>query len=258
MKISSKFQKGFSLFEMLVVLSIVSFMAAAMFSSFPKMDSKLSLDILTQDIALTIRQAQVFGTTVFGSRGYSAGEFRAYGVSFPSPGNLINGEYTYVLFADVVPSNGFGKKIWDEGGKECIKNNYGDCLNEKVVCGNPSIAPIKNECFQKFVVSGKDQVDLICLNYINDDNKNKTKDQKIEECRARSSQECSRPNVLNRPDTNSGVDIVFERPKLQSKITTMCGGRDYFPSNVGIVLKSISDETRVVVVWQNGQIAVDR
>lgn len=244
---------------MLVVLSIVSFMAAAMFSSFPKMDSKLSLDILTQDIALTIRQAQVFGTTVFGSEGYSSGEFRAYGVSFPTPDNLIDGKYTYVLFADIVPGDNFGKNLWDEGGQTCIENNYGNCLNgDRVVCGNPRTLPFKNECFQKFVVSGKDQIELICLNYINDNNKGTTKEQKVADCRALSSQNCQSPNVLNKPDSGSGVDVVFERPKLQSKITTRCGNGSYSPSNVGIVLRSLSDETRVVVVWQNGQIAVDR
>ncbi|HBM45416.1 MAG: hypothetical protein UR85_C0011G0010 [Candidatus Nomurabacteria bacterium GW2011_GWF2_35_66] len=263
---------GFTLFEMLVVLAIVSFVASVTFSSFPKMNSKLSLDLLTQDIALTIRQAQIYGTTVFGVGEIKTGgtaNYQAYGVSFPTANivTLDSGKYAYTLFADVpVPneqdtSNLLStKNRYDEtvgSANICMNGNYQTCLN--AICGNPTITPYKNECLQRFLVSGRDQISSLCLNYINSGNSSKTKDERVDSCEKinPSSQVCN-ADSLTIPDVGSSVDIVFRRPKLQAEITTRCENNYYSPTNVGIVLKSTTGETRVVVVWKNGQISIDR
>lgn len=266
----SKNSAGFTLFEMIVVLAVVSFVASVTFSSFPKMNSKLSLDLLTQDVALTIRQAQVYGTTVFGvgeiqSSG-AAANYQAYGVSFP-PVSIVNtaGKYTYTLFADVpfateadTSSVNSTKSRYDEGSPTniCMNGNYAACLN--ATCGSPGfVGGVKSECLQRFSVTGRDRVGMVCLNYMNDGNMSQTKDERVSACKALTTQNCS-PGSLTKPDPAASVDIVFRRPKLQAVITTLCNGAYSDPNNVGIVLESESGENRVVVVWRNGQISIDR
>ena len=102
-------KKGFTLFELLVVLSIVGMLSVVTFNNLPQMDSKLSLELLAQDIALTLRQAQVYGTTVFGT-GATVLSYNSYGVSFPDPAYIeaydSKGNYTYTLFVDIPSIDG--------------------------------------------------------------------------------------------------------------------------------------------------------
>jgi len=262
---------------MIVVLAVVAFVASVTFSSFPKMNSKLSLDLLTQDVALTVRQAQIYGTTVFGvgdvTSGGAGANYQAYGVSFPSPEiRGDDGNYRYTLFADVPSLNepvtadvNSPKNRYDEylgGANQICMNDSEACLVS--VCGNPTALPFKNECLQRFIVSGRDEVSSLCLNYMNSGNKSATKDQRVSACESPTlSQTCDNTQeTITKPDPGSSVDIVFRRPKLQASITaknSACGSGGYFaPNNIGIVLKSDSGDARVVVVWRNGQISIDR
>lgn len=54
-------QKGFTLVEFIVILSIFAIMAAVALFNFTGFRSNVGINNLTHDIALTIRQAQVFG-----------------------------------------------------------------------------------------------------------------------------------------------------------------------------------------------------
>lgn len=275
---------GFTLFEMMVVLAVVSFVASVTFSSFPKMNNKLSLDLLAQDVALTVRQAQVYGTTVFGvgeiKAGNIAANYQAYGVSFPSIGTVnSDGKYTYTLFADVPLSSASGvpepdtatnpastKSRYDETPKDstvntiCMNGGYSNiCLMAE--CGNPINSPYRNECLQRFLVSGRDEISAICLNYFNAGN---NKDERVDACEKiiYENRTCI-TDGLTLPDKDSSVDIVFRRPKLQAVITTKnskCTSTNgyYSPGNVGIILKSNSGETRAVVIWKNGQVSIDK
>jgi len=53
--------KGFTLIEFVVILSIFAIMAAVALANFKGFNNDVALNNLAQDIALTIRQAQVFG-----------------------------------------------------------------------------------------------------------------------------------------------------------------------------------------------------
>lgn len=248
-----QFNRGFTLFEMLVVIAIAVFMTAMTFSNFPKMNSKLSLDLLTQDIALTMRQAQIYGTTVLGGGGASdqGGVFSAYGVGFPPPGN----DYSYVIFADLDPvsSQSYLLNRYDESYQVCALNREA-CFPEGGFlpsCGDPTVIANKgsNECLQRYFVKGRDQVSRICPNYYVESSEIDTKNKRIVNCRE------------NSPD-NCFADIVYRRPKLQATITVQCEGQntpeDLTEGNVGVVLESEGGETRTVVVWENGQISIDR
>lgn len=113
---------GFSLVEMLVVISIFLIITGIIMANLPRFRNRASLDLVSQDIALTIRQAQVFG---LGSRQFSD-EFRAFGVHFDDPTNPDNRK-SFILFGD--KSNNF-------------KYDGDDCKGEST------------ECIEKYRVEG--------------------------------------------------------------------------------------------------------
>ena len=263
--------RGFSLFELIVVLSIAAVVSAITFSNFPKMNSKLSLDLLAQDIAITLRQAQVYGTTVMGT-GANTENFDSYGVSFPNPTDayFVNGtkDYKYTIFADLSAFDPTTETIettrqgfYNEGTEKCMDRSD-NCL-DVVPCGPPvklSGGAGENECFQPYVVNSRNKIKAICLNYINDANKTETKESKIADCTT---------NHINikEPDQGATVDIAYKRPRMQASFRTKVNGNFCYEGycdgdpiqNIGIVVESEDGtESRVVVVWTNGQIAVER
>lgn len=270
-------KKGFSLMELMVVITMIIIVSTMIFANFPRMGSKISLDLLTQDIALTFRQAQVFGTTVM-SGDSNTKNFDAYGVSFPDPmgGNSqFDGFYRYYLFADLSPYPELGQQnrvnVFNEGTNVCMENmaNCNTSLSA-TKCG----APVRrgafgeNECFQSFAVTGTNRITALCLNYMTDTTVSWTKEKRISDCKSSSD-----TSIIRRPTQGSNVDIVYRRPKLQANITTRYGGGtdseenrcdkifcgEFGPlENVAIVVESNSGESRAVIVWGNGQISVDK
>src|SRR3989338_9771847 len=73
-------RRGFSLIEMMVVLTIFGIMTAVVLANLPAFRDKTALDLIAQEIATTIRQAQVYG---IGTRSAgSSSNFSAYGIYF--------------------------------------------------------------------------------------------------------------------------------------------------------------------------------
>ena len=85
---------GFSLIEILVVIGIFVTLSSLIFFNFRTFSSRIVVDNLAHEIALTIRQAQIFGIGVRGS----AGEFPSYGTYF----SLANNK-SFTFFADTDP-----------------------------------------------------------------------------------------------------------------------------------------------------------
>lgn len=85
--------------ELLVVTAIITVVTGVVLANNARFGGVVLLENLTYDIALSIRQAQIFGIAVqrFGASTFSAG----YGVHFDmsSPSN-------YVVFADALTENG--------------------------------------------------------------------------------------------------------------------------------------------------------
>ena len=88
-----KFLTGFTLIELLVTISIFVIISSVMFFSFPTFGSRTVLNNLAHEIALAVRQAQVFGISV---REFTPGEFPHYGIFFNTSNNA-----EFVLFADL-------------------------------------------------------------------------------------------------------------------------------------------------------------
>lgn len=102
--------RGFTLIELLVVLAIMTIMTTLILFQHRSFDSSTLLRSLTYSVALSIRQAQVYGTSVrqFGT---GSGSFNySYGVYFSS-GDASH----YQLFADVN-----GDKLRASNGSEDV------------------------------------------------------------------------------------------------------------------------------------------
>jgi prepilin-type N-terminal cleavage/methylation domain-containing protein len=92
----SRRQRGFTLMELLVVVAIIIVISALMLASTNKFGGESQLQNLAYDIALSVREAQVYGISVQ-RVGTSGTNFNAgYGMHF----DMAN-YTTYNLFADV-------------------------------------------------------------------------------------------------------------------------------------------------------------
>jgi hypothetical protein len=95
----SSFARGFTLIELVVITAIIAIISGLILVSDSAFGGKVLLENLAYDIALSIRQAQVYGISVqrFGSNVFSAG----YGVRFDTSSQL-----SYLTFADALIANG--------------------------------------------------------------------------------------------------------------------------------------------------------
>lgn len=92
-RLSSHSSRGFTLIEMVVTIAIVGIISAVVMFQYSKYDSQLLLKNLAYEIALQVREAQVFGISVRGdATGFSAG----YGVHFS-----MSTPTQYFLFRDI-------------------------------------------------------------------------------------------------------------------------------------------------------------
>ncbi len=95
--------KGFTLIELIVVSAIILIVTAFIMFRQTKFNSVTLMRSLSYSIALSVRQAQVYGTSI---REFSKGSnvfAPGYGIHFPSSGASSD---TYYLFADTVPPSG--------------------------------------------------------------------------------------------------------------------------------------------------------
>lgn len=104
-----RLQQGFTLIEMIVVMAIFTIMTIVVMANLPAFQSRTSLDLLAEEVAITIRQAQVFGT---GTRGFGEKEFPSHGVYF----NIGDSgdKQSFILFADLPDANGDVNNTYDE------------------------------------------------------------------------------------------------------------------------------------------------
>lgn len=92
---AAKFSTGFSLVELLVVIGIVTVISATVLVRYGRFSGDVILGSLAYDVALSIRQAQVFGLS-FRETGAGTGIFSGgYGIHFDK-----NTPNDYFLFSD--------------------------------------------------------------------------------------------------------------------------------------------------------------
>ena len=130
--ITRNLPRGFTLIELLVVTGIIVVVTSVMLVNNGRFGGVIQLENLTYDIALTIRQAQVYGISVarFGSSTFSAG----YGVHF----NTANPK-TYMLFADIYPAPPGQNGMYDAEQFELVSRTditRGYAIDSLVACAS--------------------------------------------------------------------------------------------------------------------------
>lgn len=90
-------QAGFTLVELLVVTAIIIIITMLLLLRQSKFDSSILLRSLTYSVALSVRQAQIYGTSIFGFSQTGADTFASgYGLYFST-----SNPSSYILFADL-------------------------------------------------------------------------------------------------------------------------------------------------------------
>ena len=92
-------QKGFTLLEMLVVLSISTVIIGIVIFNYQDADSSLIMRNLAYEVSLTVRQAQTYGLGVRDSQELNNAFDIGYGVQFVTPTSGVAND-TFFLFAD--------------------------------------------------------------------------------------------------------------------------------------------------------------
>ncbi len=143
-RLSRKSGAGFTMIELMVTVSIFVVVSTITLANYPKFSSNITLDNLAHAMAISIREAQVFGLSVkeFGS---GSSVFPGYGTSFDQ-----SYDKSFILFAD---SNG-DKEYSRVGGDACV----GDCLEKFSIADNNKI----------YTLCGDLKADGVIINAIGD------------------------------------------------------------------------------------------
>ncbi len=123
-------QKGFTMIEMIVVLGIFAVMSGIVLFNYSKFRSDTILTNMAYEIALSIREAQIYGVSVRSPNGGTPDFSEAYGIYF-------SGEESnqYLLFAD------------DDGsleyeGSSCTDSGADTCVTPYTLLGNIKIVDV--------------------------------------------------------------------------------------------------------------------
>lgn len=139
-KIFTHGSEGFTMIEMVVSVGIFVVMTTIILANYQKFLNTVSISTLASEIAVSIRQAQVYGQNV---REFGAGSntFPSYGVFFDS-----NTTDSFVLFADVADGNKqYNGIACGITGSECLeKFKIQSRASIAQLCGNMKTGP--SEC----------------------------------------------------------------------------------------------------------------
>lgn len=134
---------GFTLIELLVVTGIIVVISAIVLANNGRFGGVILLENLAYDVALSIREAQVYGISVASFQSNQTNVFTAgYGVHFD-----LSSPDTYILFADVANKGTFALSA-DSG--EIVSTTaipsgysvYGLCVPASVTTENCSITKL--------------------------------------------------------------------------------------------------------------------
>lgn len=132
-------QKGFTIIEMLAVLAIFSILTAIVVFNYTKFRSDTILTNMAYEVALSIREAQIYGVSARSSASGASADFsRAYGIYIPTiPTNA------YYLFSDTDTSGVGGTGDKKFSGTDCAIGNGGDtCVTPYTLQQNIKITAV--------------------------------------------------------------------------------------------------------------------
>ena len=132
--------KGLTLIELIVVISIFMIITSVAIFNYGSFNSTVSLQNLTDDIALSIRKAQGFA---IGARGVKKDFNNSYGMHFSmdtnQAGSLSGSNKSFLMFSIPILS--------------AVEKKYVDAGDANEVCGDGS-----NECIELFNINTIDEI----------------------------------------------------------------------------------------------------
>jgi prepilin-type N-terminal cleavage/methylation domain-containing protein len=227
-----KYNKGMTLVELLVVLSIFAIISMTVAFNYGNYKSTTSTNVLAQNVALSIREAQGYAMGVKSAYVDGSNIFPGYGVHFnPSASGLISGSSkSFILFADIPP---------DDVTPANLEYDFPQGNGEDESRCDGSVLGNNNECISVNTISGGDKIVGVCANIS--------------------------PNMMcdnNQYSPEGSLDILFRRPNPDARF---CYRQDPDQVNcstgvsaAGVVVQSESDPgiLKQIIVWNTGQISV--
>lgn len=130
-------QSGVTLVELIVVIAIFAMVSSVLMFNYSDFSTNVSLRGLSQEIALSIRKAQTYATSVhsLGGAPTAPGNYPAYGISFsvqdPTGASYEPSKKSFVLFADIpLTPNPLPNKKYDSDGDCGAMVEGSECLEE--------------------------------------------------------------------------------------------------------------------------------
>ena len=210
--------KGFTLVELLITISIFVILTGVVLFSQSKFNSSILLTNLAYDTAVTLRQAQTYGINIKEfNTGSGAGKFSPYGVHFDK--SALN---SFILFADLDDINSDGRP---EG------NGVYDGATS--TCQAKSVDPsVKDGCVNRYNIKQGNYIVDLCKGDV-----------------ALGIKTCSSNESINK------LDIVFKRPDPDAHMRSDTATNPEY-TIATIILGNPDQSVRKVRVRSNGLIEV--
>ena len=211
-------QQGLTVLELVVVMSIFVVISAIMLFNYSQYRSNISLGNLAQDIALTVRKAQVYAIGVKGADVNGGGrQFPGYGLHFyiPNlPGSVTSGsDRSFIFFSDIPFTPGMiGDHTYNQLTSTCDNLMYG------------------NECMNIIDITSSDRITSLCADTL---------------C-VGSALSPSVDIVFTRPN-----------PEPTFCFRTNGGSCTTLASYISIKVQSTDGREKVISIWNTGQIRID-
>lgn len=216
---------GVTLIELMVTVGIFIVISGVTLANYPLFSSTIVLENVAQEIALSIRQAQVFGISVRVQE-----QTQTHGVYFYTnevPG-ATEGNREFFLFADVVNAN----RLMDtEDGS----------LNP-IAC-----TPGEGECVDRINIRGNQRIVLLCQGLKSAGAPSVNTEQELID-------EIISHQTYGELCNNNTLHISFTRPDPNAHIQNPDVGTE---SDAEIFIASPRGAVRTIVVRQTGQIEVE-
>ena len=217
--------RGFTVLELMVVLTIFTIMTGVVLANLPQFRDQAALQLIAEDVALAIRQAQVYGGATRGLQSTTGTDFYTYGLVF----NINNGgmggggatDKSFVMFTDRLAG-------FDIVTGPFLPNNnqYNFGTTPAGTCGGPT-----TECVEISQLTGAVKIQELY--------------------------QCATPSTCIVKPGSKGFNIMFHRPGPDAQFYSL-NANLISPAPICVKIRIAStrnlSSAKDVVIWSTGHI----